>query len=646
MWALGRPVLTEALRVVIVVLVAGAPIHADEPTKPRADSSAAGPLIEGIVLSFNGQGVAGARVRFERVDAADDEPPLAEGLTNATGDIAVQLPQPIEGLVRVRIEKEGFETVTQEVELADPDDPPFLDVTMEGTVRLSGTVTDRSTDKPLAGAAVFCETGGRRLTASTDDLGHYAFERVYVGPAMLVLSADGYGLERHGLNVQGNREDIALTVAPEYPVELVIEDSLGRPAIEATVEVLALPMRERLSVPTDEAGRAKLRGVPATASQLQVRVNGDQYVRNREFTKAIDLPGLASPTASAPAAVRPRVVVRLAARIAGRVTAEDEQQPIVGVRVIVGREVRADMPMTWTDLEGAYELAGLEPGFNLVSFQHASFATDIQELRMPAGDVTRVDARLVRGQTVGGVVLSSDGQPLSHVSVSADSWKGHQTLGLRVLTGDDGRFEFSNAPPGELTFGFVKAGYGPRIEQVLATGKADHRITMEAFAPDDETRPPQQTARLKTGDTLPDLELLDTDGRRHRLSDLRGKYVFLDFWASWCAPCRAEIPHVQALHKATRDRADFLLLGVSLDEDRQALRDAVSRHEMTWPQVFGPRSGGREAFEALNGVGIPYTCLIGPDGTLLAQDLRGPGLVDEVKKRLSPPPTQAGGNRD
>lgn len=639
----------SALILFLVLHAAVRPACASEQSperSPSEESPATGPLIEGIVLSFNGQGVSGARIRVERVDAAADEPPMAEGLTNATGDISIQLPQAVEGPVRVRIEKEGFATAIEEADLTDPGNPPFLDVTLEGTVRLSGTLTDRSTGKPLAGATVICETGGRRLTASTDEDGRYVFERMYLGPATLAPTTDGYGIERHTLQVQQDIEGFELSVAPEYPIELVIEDNLGKPAADATVEVLALPMHERLSASTDSAGRAKLRGVPSDARQLLLRVSGDRYVRSREFSKTIDLPGQASPTASAPAAITPRVLVRLAARIAGRVTTEDGQQPIVGVRVIVGREPRADMPMTWTNLEGAYELAGLEPGFNVVSFQHSAFATDIRELRMPAGEVTPLDARLARGKTIGGVVLSADGQPLSHVVVSADSWRDHRTLGLRILTGDDGRFEFPNAPPGEVTFGFVKAGYGPRVEQILTAGKDDHRITIEAFAPEDETRSPLATTRLKIGDTMPELTLIDTDGRRYELAELRGKYVFLDFWATWCAPCRAEIPNIQALHAATRDRADFMLIGVSLDEDRQALRDAVNRHKMAWPQVFGPRSGGHEAFEALNGEGIPYTCLIGPDGKLLAQDLRGPGLVDEVKKQLGPPPTQTGGNKD
>jgi len=88
------------------------------------------------------------------------------------------------------------------------------------------------------------------------------------------------------------------------------------------------------------------------------------------------------------------------------------------------------------------------------------------------------------------------------------------------------------------------------------------------------------------------------------------------------------------LHEATKNRPDFVLIGISLDTDAKALKRACDEHGITWPQVVGPKSGAAEAFEELDGVGIPYTCLIGPDGKLEAQHLRGPGMVEEVRKAL------------
>jgi thiol-disulfide isomerase/thioredoxin len=131
---------------------------------------------------------------------------------------------------------------------------------------------------------------------------------------------------------------------------------------------------------------------------------------------------------------------------------------------------------------------------------------------------------------------------------------------------------------------------------------------------------------------VPDLTLTATDGTQFKLSNLRGKYVFLDCWASWCGPCVGEIPNVKALREATKNRPDFVMIGVSLDTNKSAFSAALARYSMDWPQAFGPKSGAQEAFDVLDGFGIPYTCLIGPDGKLLAQHLRGPGLDKQVQK--------------
>ena len=76
------------------------------------------------------------------------------------------------------------------------------------------------------------------------------------------------------------------------------------------------------------------------------------------------------------------------------------------------------------------------------------------------------------------------------------------------------------------------------------------------------------------------------------------------------------------------------MIGVSLDRDRAAFDKAIKDNQMEWLQVTGPNSGAQNVFGTLDGFGIPYTCLIGPEGKMLAQHLRGEGLTDEVKKHL------------
>ncbi len=132
----------------------------------------------------------------------------------------------------------------------------------------------------------------------------------------------------------------------------------------------------------------------------------------------------------------------------------------------------------------------------------------------------------------------------------------------------------------------------------------------------------------------PPLELTTLDGRSLNLADLEGKTVFLDFWATWCGPCIAEIPNVRKIHDAFAGDDDFVLIGISLDTDERALRRFIKDQKIVWPQVFGPKSGAEKASRDYGAFAIPATFLIGPDGKIKATNLHGPGMKDRIGKLL------------
>jgi len=607
---------------------------------PPASAPAGGPtgqVIEGMVLNYMGGGIKDARVRIESPDAPEGASPLAEVLTNQLGEVHVRLPRPAAGPVRVRITKEGYVEVVQEVDPTDETNPPFIDVTLEGTGKLSGRLADHDTGRPIAGARVECANGGRVQTAETGADGGYVFEGIVRGQSQLVFMAEGYGTQREKIVIGEYRVNLNRTLRRQRPIELILSDNEGQPAPDVLVEAFVEPDYDFITAKSDAAGRARLDGVSVQAVAVHLRMNGDRYVRTTEYAKKLEFDDAASQPASAPAAVVRRFALRIGGGVKGKVIDAKTREPIVGVRVIAGREVSSSMPMTWTEADGTYELNGLEPGFNLITFQHGDYAPVVQEVRLSAGQSRPLDAEMAAGLPIEGVVVDAAGKPLDQVRVSAESWKGFTTMGMRTVTDEKGRFSFPNAPPGDITFSFVRPAYGMLDGQVIPAGKRDCRITlaeMERPEPSGGGSAFGRPAKLKVGEPVPDLTLTTTDGKVHKLSDLRGKYVFLDCWASWCGPCIGEIPNVKALRKATEKRPDFVMIGVSLDMDRKAFEQAVEKHGLDWPQAFGPKSGAQETFETLDGVGIPYTCLIGPDGKLIAQDLRGPGLVDEIRKHL------------
>ena len=130
----------------------------------------------------------------------------------------------------------------------------------------------------------------------------------------------------------------------------------------------------------------------------------------------------------------------------------------------------------------------------------------------------------------------------------------------------------------------------------------------------------------------PSVAAKDVKGETFRLDDLRGKYVLVDFWATWCAPCVAELPRVQAAYAKYHD-AGFEIVGVSLDETKRPCVDFVKARNLPWRQIHNASCGG-DLVEAFGVSTIPATFLIDPQGTIIRLELRGPALDQALAKLI------------
>lgn len=131
----------------------------------------------------------------------------------------------------------------------------------------------------------------------------------------------------------------------------------------------------------------------------------------------------------------------------------------------------------------------------------------------------------------------------------------------------------------------------------------------------------------------PEIVLNDVDGKEVKLSSFRGKYVLIDFWASWCGPCRGENPNVVKAYNQFKDK-NFTILGVSLDEDKGKWLQAIKADKLTWPHVSDLKGWTSAAAQAYGVNSIPANFLVDPEGKIIASNLRGGQLISTLNEKI------------
>jgi peroxiredoxin len=138
---------------------------------------------------------------------------------------------------------------------------------------------------------------------------------------------------------------------------------------------------------------------------------------------------------------------------------------------------------------------------------------------------------------------------------------------------------------------------------------------------------------VQVGQAAPEITLNSPDGKPVSLSSLRGKYVLIDFWASWCGPCRQENPNVVKMYSKFKGK-NFEIFGVSLDKDKDKWTQAIAQDALPWVHVSDLKfwqSAGAEAYGVRS---IPATFLLDPKGVVIAKNLRGAALEAKLAEVL------------
>jgi len=544
------------------------------------------------------------------------------------------------------------------------------EIVLTPPARIKGTVLDSHTGQPIPRFSLVLgfvwQPGRRVIWQRGDSINRYArktpgsFEHTLSnGPAdqyLIRVEAEGYLPEDSGLiSPDGELHALTFRLVRSEPIRGTMLDPEGSPMRAGFVYLVPADGELRLDNGDFMGGEQEIRAQTAPDGRFTLPPQKDDFVvvalgdagfaiaRRRDLRgdDTLRLQPWARITGTVKIDGMPAANLRLHSNPVGSPLAEGETRLENWIFVT-------------TDAGGRFEIPRVMPGRHVLG-QSVPNGADrrVWFVNMATVDIASGKTYELKigehGRQVTGrlAIPTAGGWMVRKASIEARASKGASpSFGIQVF--HDGRFRALDLPPGDYVLRIAihepppdnACGWGRLIaaysRDFAVSGKAaDRPLDLGALQPAEVGGKP-----LRVSDAAPDFTVKTLDGKDLSLADLKGRFVLLDFWATWCAPCVAEIPNLQAVHKAFGADPHFAMVSLSLDEKPADAMSYVKSQKLAWHQGhIGEESAVASAYDA---TAIPATFLIGPDGKILATDLRGAKIQTAIAEALEPRRTTEG----